>query len=88
MGLCICIWQRLRNIGLVTGPGSLFATRLVTESGVFCDKPLREKPLEGYSTLYRGPRQGSVTEGPRQRFVTEGGGDRDKPLFRDTATCT
>ena len=28
------MWQRLRNIGLVTGPGGLFATRLVTESGV------------------------------------------------------
>ena len=28
------MWQRLKNIGLVTGPGSLFATRLATESRV------------------------------------------------------
>ena len=41
---------------------------------MFCDKPLRDKLLEDYSTLRRGPRQGFVTEGPRQRFVTEGGG--------------
>ena len=33
----IDMWQRLTNIGLVTGPGGLFATRLVPESG-FCDK--------------------------------------------------
>ena len=33
--ICICtyiyIWQRLNNIGLVTGPGCLFATGLVSE---------------------------------------------------------
>ena len=28
-----CTWQRLKNIGLVTGPRGLFATRLVTDSG-------------------------------------------------------
>ena len=38
---------------------------------MFCDKPFRNKPLEDYSTLHRGPRQGLVTEGPRQRFVKE-----------------
>ena len=31
--------QRLKNIGLVTGPGGLFATRLVTESGGLATNP-------------------------------------------------
>ena len=75
----IYIWQRLKNIGLVTGPGGLFATRLVTESGDLATNPPRDKPIEDHSTLHRGLRQGFVTEGPRQRYVTE---DRDKPLFR------
>ena len=67
------IWQRLKNIGLVTGPGGLFATRLVTESGGLATNPPCDKPIEDCSTLHRGPRQGFVTEGPRQMFVTEGG---------------
>ena len=70
----VCIWLRLRNIGLVTGPGGLLATRLVTESGGLATNPHRDKPIEDYSTLHRGPRQGFVAEGPRQRYVTEGGG--------------
>ena len=82
-GTYLCFRQRLQNIGLVTGPGGLFATRLVTESGGLATNPPCDKD---YSTLHRGPPQGFVTEGPRQRFVTEGGrGDRDKPLFRVTA---
>ena len=75
------IWQHLKNIGLVAGPGGLFATRLITESGALATNPPCDKPIKDYSTLHRGPRQGFVTEGPRQRYVTEGGGDRDKPPF-------
>ena len=61
------------------------ATRLVTESGGLATKPSCDKPIEDYSILHRGPRQGFVTEGPLQRYVTEGGvGDRNKPLFRVT----
>ena len=80
-------WQRLKNIGLATGPGGLFATRLVTESGRLATNPPCDKPIEDCCTLQRGPRQGFVTEGPRQRYVTQGarGGDRDKPRFRVTA---
>ena len=37
-GYLYYIWQRLKHIGLVTGPGGLFATRLVTESGGSCDR--------------------------------------------------
>ena len=70
----IHIWQRLKNIGLVTGPGGLFATRLVTESGGLATSPPRDKAIEDYSTLQRDPRQGFVIEGPRQRYVTQGGG--------------
>ena len=82
------ICQRLKNIGLVTGPGGLFATRLVTESGGLATNPPCDKPVEDYSTLpYTEARdKGLKTEGPRQRYATEGGGgDRDKPLFRVTA---
>ena len=78
--MCICIWQRLKNIGLVTGPGGLFATRLVTESGGLATNPPCDKPIEDYSTLHRGPRQGFVTEGSRQRYVTEEGGPRQTPI--------
>ena len=84
--ICIYIWQRLKSIGLVTGPGGLFAKRLVTQSGGSCDKP-SDKPIEDCSTVHRGPRQGFVAEGPRQGFVTEGG-DCDKPLFRGTPMYT
>ena len=50
-----CIWQRLKNIGLVTGPGGLFATRLVTESVGLATNPPCDKPIEDYSSLHRGP---------------------------------
>ena len=66
------IWQRLKNIGHVKGPGGLFATRLVTESGGLATDPPCDKPIEDYSTVHRGPRQGFVTEGARQRFVAGG----------------
>ena len=80
--MCIYIhkWQRLRNIGLLTGPGGLFATRLVAESGGLATNAPCDKPIEDYSTLHRGLRQGFVTEGPRQRFATEGG-TATKPYF-------
>ena len=67
------MWQRLKSIGLVTGPGGLFETRLVTESGGLATNPPCDRRIEDYTTLHRGPRQGFVTEGPQQRFVTEGG---------------
>ena len=54
---------------------------------MFCDKPLRDKPLEDYSTLHRGPRQGLVTEGPRQRFVTEGGGPATTRVLIHSHMC-
>ena len=73
--------MRVKNIGLVTGPGGLFATRLVTESGGLATNPPCDKPVEDYSTLHRGLRQGFVTEGPRQRFVREGGGTATNPYF-------
>ena len=75
----IYIWQRLKNIGLVTGPGGLFATRLVTELRGLATNPPCDKPIEDYGTLHRGPRQGFVTEGPRQRYATEGG-TRQTPI--------
>ena len=66
-------WQRLKNMGLVKGPGSLFATRLVTESGgVATNLPCT--CLLKTTVLY--------TEGPRHWFVTErGGGDWTKLYF-------
>ena len=45
------MWQRLKNIGLVTGPSGLFATRLVTESGALAANPPCDKPIENYSNL-------------------------------------
>ena len=68
--------------GACNRPGRpFFATRLVTESGGLATNPPCDKPVEDYSTLHRGPRQGFVTEGPRQRFVTEGGGSATNPYF-------
>ena len=64
----INIWQCLKNIGLVTGAGGLFATRLVIESGGLATNPPCDKHIEDYSTL---------RTGPRQEFVT---GARDKGL--------
>ena len=80
MHIHVSMWQRLKHIGLATGLGGLFATRLVTESGGLATNPPCDKPIEDYSTLHRGSRQRYVTEG--------GGGDRDKPLFRVTAVYT
>ena len=64
--------------------GRPFRDKGLQQTGVFPDKPLRQKPLEDYSTLHRGPRQGFVTEGQRQRFVTEGGGPRQHGVLIDT----
>ena len=47
------IWQRLKNIGLVTGPGGLFATRLVTESRVLATNPPATSLLKN-TVLYQG----------------------------------
>ena len=74
-------WQRLKIIGLVTGPGGLFATRLVTELGGLATNPPCDKPVEDYSTLHGGPRQGFATESLRQRLVTEEGGIATNPHF-------
>ena len=86
--ICVYTWQRLKNIGLVTDWGGPVATSLGTESGRLSTNPPCDKPIEDCNTLHRCPRQRFCTEGPRQRYVTEGGsGDRDKPLFRVSATC-
>ena len=77
------IWQRPKNIGLVTGLGGRFATRLVTESGGLATNPPCDKPIEDIddcSTLHRGPRQGFVTEGPRQKIYDRTGGPRQTPI--------
>ena len=59
----------------VTGPGGLFATRLLAESGHFSTKRSRDKPIEDCSTLHRGPRQ-RFSKVPatslRHRFATGG----------------
>ena len=82
------MWQRLKNMGLVIGPGGLFATRLATESRGLATNPPCEKPIEDYSTLHRGPRQGFVTEGARQRYVAEGrGGPRQTPISSHSHIC-
>ena len=85
----------LENIGLVTGPGGLFATRLVKEWGGLATNPPCDKPIEDYSTY---PTQRPATRvcnrGPATKVCNrgggggaEGGGDRGKPLFRDIAIC-
>ena len=73
----------LKNIGLVTAPGGLFATRLVTESGGLATNPPVTSLLET-TVLYTGQRQGFVTEGPLQRYVQPGGagaGTATNPYF-------
>ena len=55
-------------------PGRPFCDKACNRIGRSATKSLRDKPIEDYSTLHRGPRQGFVTEGPRQRYVKEGGG--------------
>ena len=46
-------WQRIKKVGLVTGPGGLFATRLVAESGGLATNPSCDKPIEDYNILQR-----------------------------------
>ena len=67
------IWQRIQNIGLVTGLGGHFVTKVCSRRGCSATNPSATSPLKT-TVLYTGPRQGFVTEGPRQRFVTEGRG--------------
>ena len=55
-------------------PGRPFCDKACNRIGGLATNPPCEKPIEDYSTLHRGPRQGFVTECPRQRYVTEGGG--------------
>ena len=64
--------------------GLPFRDKGLEQTGLFCDKPLRDKPLEDYSTLHRGSRQGLVTEGLRQRFVREGGVPRQHGVLIHT----
>ena len=47
-------------------PGRPFCDKACNRIGGTCDKPPCDKPIEDYSTLHRGPRQGFVTEGPGQ----------------------
>ena len=76
--VCVCI----TNIGLVTGPGGLFATRLVTESGGLATNPPLDKLIEDYSTLHRGPRQWVCNGGPTTKVCNRGGGGTaTKPYF-------
>ena len=44
----IFIWQRLKSIALVTGPGT---KRLVTESADLSTNPPCDKPIEDYGAL-------------------------------------
>ena len=74
MYIYIYILQRLKNIGLVTGPGGFFGDKAWSRIGGLATNLHCDKPIQDYSALHRGPRQGFVTEGPRQRYVTEGGG--------------
>ena len=69
VGISKHVWQRLKNIGLVTGPGGLFATRLVTELGGLATNPPCEKSIEDYNTLHRGPRQRFYFESQPQAHI-------------------
>ena len=81
-------WQRLKNIGLVTGR-PFYCSKACNRIGCLATNPPCDKPMKDCSTLHRGQRRGFVTKGPRQRFVTGGeGGNRDKSLFRATPMCT
>ena len=65
----------------VTGLGGLFAARLVTKSGGLATKPPCDSLLKT-TVLYTEARE---NRGPATK-VCNRGGDRDKPLFLDTAT--
>ena len=66
--ICIYIytWQRLKNIRLVTGPGGLFATRPVTESGGLAPDPATRVCSRGPATKVcnRGGRGGEPRQTP------------------------
>ena len=72
--------QRLKNISLQQARAA-FLCKACNRIGGLATNPPCDEPVEDYSTLHRGPRQGFVTEGPRQRFVTEGG-PRQAPISR------
>ena len=67
----IHICQRITNIGLVTGLGGHFVTKVCNRRGCSATNPSATSPLKTDITLHRGP---------RQRFVTEGGA-RDNTGF-------
>ena len=76
--ICIYIymWQRIKNIGVVTGLGGHFATKVCNRRG-FCDKPLRDKPVEErlqYSTQRSATRV--CNRGPATKVCNRGGGPR------------
>ena len=79
----------LKNIKLITGPGGLLTTRLVTESGGLATNPPCGKPIEDYSTLHNGPRQGFVTE-PATKVCYRGGrgGPQQTPISSHSHICT
>ena len=98
MHVNVCTWMHAcrrayvcgsasQNIGVVTGPGGLFATRLVTESWGLATNPSCDEHIEDYSTLRRSPRQGFVTEGPRQRYITEGGEGTATNSYFESRPC-
>ena len=69
-----------KNIGLVTGLGGHFATKVQT--GVFCDRPLRDKPLEEvlrYSTQRSATRV--CNRGPATMVCNRGGAAHDNTGF-------
>ena len=77
--MLVVIWAYILPLALQQAWAAISRQRFATDGGVLRQPP-RDKPLEDYSTLHRGPRQGFVTEGRRQRFVTAGGA-RDNTGF-------
>ena len=62
-------------------PRRPFWDKACNRIGDLATDPPCGKPIEDYSALHRGRRQGFVTEGPRQRFVT-GGQPFQSPISR------
>ena len=81
----ICTRQRLKNIGLVTGPGGLFCDKACNRIGGFCDT-LPATNLLKSTVLYTEARDKGLSQRARDKGLQEGG-YRDKPLFRGTAIC-
>ena len=68
-------------------PGRPFGDKACNSMRGLATNPPCDKPIEDYSTLHRGPRQGFVTEGPRQRHVTEGGGGTSTNPYFESQPC-